>query len=468
MQSRLIFYFLNIILITLIPNIFTMFLAITAFICFCLFVELFPNYFQNAFTPNSQALIWVYLKLFFPIYIYSYAERLYEDITTTKALAITITFYFIFFIGLNSRLGMKINRFIPKFYFLKDKTSINKKVAIAICLYLISLLLLLFSYFKGINHFIGSEISGSILNVFYTIAVDIKLYILVLLIYWCFIFKNYYFLLFLLALEIMMAFLDGGRSAFLKPILLLLFVGTYCNNYLRVSFHGFINLMVTALVLIVPLLTLYKEALHKLLVETDSTIINWKNSFNALHAINFDASYVIYIFQQSFIHFAGMFDGLQRVALKVPEVISFQYGSTFLTTWLIGLIPRFFWPDKPVITPGRYFSVVVFDHNSEINEDGVSQGIGMVAETYLNFGFWGLLFIFFIGVYVKFFWVRVKSYNTIEKNEMNLLRWYFFIMKVSLVLQFNLSTFWIGTLREAIIFYLFLCIITLSLPKLRL
>jgi oligosaccharide repeat unit polymerase len=88
--------------------------------------------------------------------------------------------------------------------------------------------------------------------------------------------------------------------------------------------------------------------------------------------------------------FVGNFIQLQTLAIlldKVPGVLPFQFGSTFLS--LLALpIPRGLWPGKPITAPGVF--TLAFWPDLWLNQ-GTSLPPGLFGEFFLNFGGWGLM-----------------------------------------------------------------------------
>jgi hypothetical protein len=69
-----------------------------------------------------------------------------------------------------------------------------------------------------------------------------------------------------------------------------------------------------------------------------------------------------------------------------PSVSPFQYGRTF-ELFFAALVPRFLWPEKPVITLGRWINDVYGAGPEIASNTAVSQ----VGEFYLNFGTAGVI-----------------------------------------------------------------------------
>jgi len=78
------------------------------------------------------------------------------------------------------------------------------------------------------------------------------------------------------------------------------------------------------------------------------------------------------------------------VVNRVPSSVDYLYGKSLVSIGLT-LIPRQLWPDKPVVRIGFFVGQEIIRLN---NRTGIPPGF--VAETYLNFGYWGIFPMFFL------------------------------------------------------------------------
>ncbi|MDF1563935.1 MAG: O-antigen ligase [Deltaproteobacteria bacterium] len=96
------------------------------------------------------------------------------------------------------------------------------------------------------------------------------------------------------------------------------------------------------------------------------------------------------------------FMGVAKTALiveSVPERIDFLYGESFLL-WILAPIPRVLWPAKPGVRIGRYVATEIYRRE---NQSGVPPGI--IAEFYLNFGWFGIVAgLLLLGMLVQAFY----------------------------------------------------------------
>ena len=93
---------------------------------------------------------------------------------------------------------------------------------------------------------------------------------------------------------------------------------------------------------------------------------------------------------------------------------SYYFGSTYFT-WLYAPIPRSIWKNKPPITPGLIVRKDILAENSDNNLGG---GIppGLVAESFMNFGFIGIIFIpMLLGSFVNFVFKKIKKLVLLNK-----------------------------------------------------
>lgn len=126
---------------------------------------------------------------------------------------------------------------------------------------------------------------------------------------------------------------------------------------------------------------------------------------------------------------------------KVPNQTDFLYGESYLGA-LLFFIPRSIWNDKPHGT-GYYVGRNVFG----LSQAGVPPG--ETAEAYYNFGFFGLIFVFFLkGRLYKLVVNRILKYG-ITDDVYFLIAYIIFIMNfstavLSLVNYFQMILFLIG------------------------
>jgi hypothetical protein len=75
-----------------------------------------------------------------------------------------------------------------------------------------------------------------------------------------------------------------------------------------------------------------------------------------------------------------------------PDTIPFQYGSTY-SYFLVSLIPRAIWPDKPQAGGANNFFAVTYGITTEEGVKTSTFGISLLGEGYINFGIAGVILI---------------------------------------------------------------------------
>lgn len=95
---------------------------------------------------------------------------------------------------------------------------------------------------------------------------------------------------------------------------------------------------------------------------------------------------------------------------KTPSVVPYQYGRLY-TYMLYTLIPRAIWPEKPSMNEANQFYQVAYGVTAEQDLDKVSIAVGVMTEGYMNFGWFGVVFIMFLlgvllDLYRRFFFDR--------------------------------------------------------------
>jgi hypothetical protein len=86
-----------------------------------------------------------------------------------------------------------------------------------------------------------------------------------------------------------------------------------------------------------------------------------------------------------------------------PGVVPYQYGQLY-SYIAVTLIPRFVWPDKPSINDANRWYQVSYRLSSRNELRGVSIAVGTLAESYINFGWFGPLLVMFpLGFFLGYF-----------------------------------------------------------------
>ena len=86
-----------------------------------------------------------------------------------------------------------------------------------------------------------------------------------------------------------------------------------------------------------------------------------------------------------------------------PSRVPYQYGSLYFYI-AVTLVPRFLWPDKPSVNDANHWYQVTYGLTDPQQLSTVSIAVGTVAESYINFGWFGpVLIIFPLGIFLGSF-----------------------------------------------------------------
>jgi hypothetical protein len=106
------------------------------------------------------------------------------------------------------------------------------------------------------------------------------------------------------------------------------------------------------------------------------------------------------------------YPSISRVALltqtanvleMTPTVVPYQYGRLY-TYIFISWIPRYFWPDKPSVSEANQFYQVAYGLTTEDQLNTVAIAVGMLTESFVSFGWIGVIIIMFLlGIFFDFY-----------------------------------------------------------------
>lgn len=86
-----------------------------------------------------------------------------------------------------------------------------------------------------------------------------------------------------------------------------------------------------------------------------------------------------------------------------PSKVPYQYGSLY-SYIAVTFVPRFLWPDKPSVNDANRWYQVSYGLTDPHQLSTVSIAVGTVAESYINFGWFGpVLIIFPLGIFLGSF-----------------------------------------------------------------
>jgi len=102
----------------------------------------------------------------------------------------------------------------------------------------------------------------------------------------------------------------------------------------------------------------------------------------------------------------GRLSLLQQTANVIdmtPRVVPFQRGRLY-SYMLVTLVPRAVWDDKPSVNVANRFYQVAYGVTDSEHLDSVAIAVGTVAESFINFGWWGPLLVMIpLGIFFDYF-----------------------------------------------------------------
>ena len=196
----------------------------------------------------------------------------------------------------------------------------------------------------------------------------------------------------LLILEILYALPSGSKERVLMPIFLILIL--YSIKY-KPPLLPTIFSVVFLLLFIFPFTTTYRLIYSgHIISDFQSALSIYINSFRGLNK-NFVNELFFGIFGERF-NYALI---VSRIVEDTPRIWDFKLGSTY-ALFFISIIPRLLWPGKPDIAIlGNDFGI---DYGFISSYDfSTSVGMTWIGEMFINFGWWGILFAFFYGLFYQ-------------------------------------------------------------------
>jgi hypothetical protein len=92
-----------------------------------------------------------------------------------------------------------------------------------------------------------------------------------------------------------------------------------------------------------------------------------------------------------------------NVLEETPKAVPYQYGQLY-SYLLITFIPRFVWPEKPSVSEANRFYQVTYGLTAEEDLNNVAIGVGILTESYISFGWIGVIGIMFlVGIFFDFY-----------------------------------------------------------------
>jgi hypothetical protein len=417
------------------------------------FDPLIFTFFKSLFIPFAAGGILMFL---YPVYDY-------EPAALAKTFLFTGLGYVFLIAGFISQ--SKLRSTFPLYIYVTKENKINSYLIKAIILFILSCIAKLYVYFLGITHAANDITSTAILAnttqlSFLQIFDSIGDYSFVCIVFIVFKYKRklLFLLLPLCSAEIGLAIANGGRLGMILPLFYLAIV--YHLTIKPISVGRIAIFAGVILLVIIPITTNFRNNYQYSLL-TNNNQVGYDaiaSSFKNGGAGSVTNSEKI----QSYQRYYSPLEGFTRVVQMVPTVSDYQLGASFLPGVFIQFIPRFLWPDKPIILPGREFAKTFW--NKDIYEFfGTNEEISIFGELYYNFWLFGIVLLFFIGRFISFLYSYFLSHRQYE--EFFILRYLFLFNNMALLLAGGIQTNIAQMFKELLILNVFLMILTKSYPK---
>jgi len=372
-------------------------------------------------------------------------------------LLITVTVV-LYFAGFYSKFGVEVAQRIPIFYFpAKDFADRELWVAL-IPPYVLGWMSRLFLLSAGVFHF--QRALPQIVQQFSALLNDV----------YAFAFYAYLMAVGLAikgraprsvaigagALELGYGLSYGGGTAIFLPLAGAVMLYSYYRRPLR--WTSVIAVFLIAIVVIAPFAYLYRYTYAEYVGESgtpglSSVVGSVERSIDRLSDVTEYRALLLYRLAQ--------LDATLIALDRVPSVLPFQWGGTFVPQIIASPIPRVFWPNKPTISTGRRFAMEFYDDPNPDEEVGSNSSIGHAAELYYNFGVLGLSLCFVIGIFIRFLWLRTEF---LMKAECEAAPRIWFVLLTAPSINLVLAMYFTTLARGAIVLLLFLTIVYRRLP----
>ena len=88
---------------------------------------------------------------------------------------------------------------------------------------------------------------------------------------------------------------------------------------------------------------------------------------------------------------------------RTPDSVPYQ-GTRLYSYMVVTLIPRFLWPEKPSFSEANQFFQVAYGLTRIRDLDKTSISVGVLAESYIGFGWFGVVGVMFLmGIFLAVF-----------------------------------------------------------------
>ncbi|VBB09403.1 Hypothetical protein LUCI_4693 [Lucifera butyrica] len=292
------------------------------------------------------------------------------------ALLYLMLAYALFLAGYYSPLGPAVSRALPR---LNSEWDSNKAIVLLPFLLVIAIL----SFYSLVQ--MSGGLSNYILNKQEALTEGgttylmsgtslIGMSLIIMQIIFCKYRKWKWVAIALVPLVLGQAILSGSKGVLFQPVLSAFIVFHYLRRPVK---FRYLLALVLAFVIITPFINIYRNATEvgqiskgtEIFADFDRAEFSIMGRFHALDAF-------IYIIKDT------------------PAVMDYQLGGTVLPIF-VAWIPRFLWPDKPVISFGKVFGETYF--GNIYSGTGTAPSPTIIGDGYINLHVAGVILVAFFG-----------------------------------------------------------------------
>lgn len=115
--------------------------------------------------------------------------------------------------------------------------------------------------------------------------------------------------------------------------------------------------------------------------------------------------------QSLLVHLSATFDMCEMLAQTMGRVREFEWGQSWIEDIIYTYLPRAIWPSKPTIYGTTRLQLMTGINSLDAEDNFVATfPIGIFAESYANFGVFGVIFVLFLlGAFLGYLYRRICS-----------------------------------------------------------
>lgn len=187
----------------------------------------------------------------------------------------------------------------------------------------------------------------------------------------------------------------GSRNRAILPLVVFFWLWSkYVARFKKIAIIVIVIALIVVTFFIFPLVKSYRAIAGKERANLDIYLESWRSVKNP--------------WLEPFREMGGSFRTVPYAISLIPSDRAYDYGASYLYSALT-ILPNFFWEVHPTIMRGTLADWLVDKVNPYIAARGGGYGFSFVAESYANFGWYGLLVMLILGLFLGYFTLRVTD-----------------------------------------------------------